>query len=388
MLLISIRLFFFLFLLVGAVLHADWEENLQILVEKGNVPTWMERQIRTDFDKCDPKSFSIENVRQYEDMQFWIKDPMLIHVSIVGGKAEFHPFGEAKTSDRLFSVVGAIEKLCSVFSLPNMEFVVSLHDSLDWYLINSVNRLPFPIFVFARSSEVLQQILIPDWEIFAGYAHFLDELNRAFLSFPWSKRKNKAIWRGATTGGLYTQQNYRAQWRTQLIDQSLVCPRLIDARFSSVCQNEEGLERVIKSYVGSSMSVYDQLQYKYQILIDGNTCAFSRAYWQLFSNSVIFKQNSPHLQWYYGALHPYAHYIPFAHDSSDLAQKIEFAKKNDKLMKQIAANALNFAQNNLKREDVHLYLYLVMIEFAKKQAEASMYVQSDFQKSISVDSVL
>lgn len=361
-------IFFGYFLIVHGCLCANWQQNLKNLVSEARSPRWMHKQIEEDFNQCNPASFSRESRNQFKE-EYWSGegfDFLIVYTVIRSGKPQFTPIGAAG-GRALSSIENAIKRLCSILPLPDVEFAISLSDGVGHNV-----PFPIPIFVFAKTGGLHDLILMPDWEIFEGYDHFLAEIKKATSFFSWEKRKEKAIWRGATTGGSwYTKENYRTQLRTKLVESSFDYPDLIDARFTSICQSDEELKGIMKPYLGKSMNVYEQLRYKYQILIDGNTCSFSRAYWQLLSGSLIFKQDSPYTQWYYGALKPYSHYIPFAHDSSDLAKKIEFARKNDRQMQQIAENARAFAQNNLKTEDVYLYFYLVIQELAKRQAEVN-----------------
>ena len=120
-------------------------------------------------------------------------------------------------------------------------------------------------------------------------------------------------------------------------------------------------------YLGNYCSVAEYIKYKYQILIDGNTTAWERAYWQLFSNSVIFKQNSNKIQWYYEGLKPWIHYIPIENDISDLPEKIKWALNNDEKVYEISQNAQKFAHENLNYEDILYYIYLLLTEYAKLQ---------------------
>ena len=171
--------------------------------------------------------------------------------------------------------------------------------------------------------------------------------------------------------GTYTQNNYLDFPRTKLINLSLKHPNIIDAKFVQplVQMDDNQLKNMFmkSGYVGQRLSIVDQLQYKYQMLIDGNTSSWTRAYWQIFSNSVIFKQESNNIQWYYNYLQPFVHYIPVKHDLSDLVEKIEWAQAHNDSIQKIIENANNFAYNNLQYEDLLLYMYLTLNEYAKLQ---------------------
>lgn len=171
------------------------------------------------------------------------------------------------------------------------------------------------------------------------------------------------------TGSEFTVENFLTISRSQAVALSIKQPDLVDAKFSAVtqCANPEQILKLFNNYFSDPLPVREHLQYKYQILIDGNSCAYSRAYWQMFSNSLIFKQDSPHIQWYYRALIPYVHYILVRSDFSDLLEKIKWAQSHDKEAKRISRNAQKFASKNLQKSEVHFYLYLLLKEYAKKQ---------------------
>jgi len=56
------------------------------------------------------------------------------------------------------------------------------------------------------------------------------------------------------------------------------------------------------------------VKYKYLLDIDGNTCTWPHCYELLLSNSVMFKQESKDIQWFYRGILPYEHYVPISND--------------------------------------------------------------------------
>lgn len=69
----------------------------------------------------------------------------------------------------------------------------------------------------------------------------------------------------------------------------------MNARFTALTQCEPECEEVKDTYAnffGGKQSVEQSLGFKYQVLVDGNGPAYSRARWMLFSNSLVFKQDS------------------------------------------------------------------------------------------------
>ena len=111
----------------------------------------------------------------------------------------------------------------------------------------------------------------------------------------------------------------------------------------------------------------NHLEYKYLVDVDGNSCSFERYFWVLLSNSLVLKQITPNIQWYYSALNPYEHFVPVKEDLSDLLEKYEWALSHDLEAKKIAQNATEFAKENLSTEDVFLYMHCLLKEYARLQ---------------------
>jgi hypothetical protein len=79
------------------------------------------------------------------------------------------------------------------------------------------------------------------------------------------------------------------------------------------------------------------------------------------------KQESDWLLWFYPALKPYEHYVPFAHDCSDLIEKINWCIGNDDKVQGIIKNSNEFAYNNLTYVDMLFYIYNALIAYSKIQ---------------------
>ncbi len=112
------------------------------------------------------------------------------------------------------------------------------------------------------------------------------------------------------------------------------------------------------------MSPQAQVQYKYLIAADGNSFPGSLK-WQLFSGSVVLRNESPWVQWYENALIPNEHYIPYRSDCSDLIEKIEWLKENDDRAQQMAIKAKEFARKNLNSKSVELYVYKLLKAYSR-----------------------
>ena len=61
----------------------------------------------------------------------------------------------------------------------------------------------------------------------------------------------------------------------------------------------------------------------------------------------VLIRKSPFSQWFYPGVKPNIHFIPVERNLGDLIEKLEKLKANDCFAKDIATNALEFAENHL-----------------------------------------
>lgn len=326
------------------------------------IPGWMMAQITSDlalFQSTDISASSLDEV-----MEKFSESDGLFRYKIVNGQVSM----ESKNSNsvltsRALKLQKAFSRLASTMPLPDVDFICCTHD--DSYL-----SLEVPLFVFAKKKHAIAQALIPDFEAFFGYVSDPDQFfKKSENKFPWETKEDKGFWRGSTTGGDFSSSNWKNLPRSQLVLLSIANPRYLNARFTQLCQGAQHNHEMLgmANLVGGTASPLDSLKYKYQIDVDGNTCGYSRCYWILLSNSVSLKQVSDNIQWYYGALVPYVHYIPVANDMSNVINKIQWAQKHDEKAQKIAKNATEFVLNNLREEHIYLYMYLLLTKYAELQ---------------------
>lgn len=333
-------------------------------ISANKAPEWMLQQITEDFLPFAASGFNTEMLDTV--MREAEGGGELVRFRILDNQISVVDQGKLNMGQRLESMRQVLSTLCEMTPLPNMDFIISLGDALDGMNVAA------PVLVFAKHKDSNKVVLIPDFEALSNQGvHLLHIVEQGINKYPWNKKISKAFWRGATTGGMISKDSFLSIPRSQAVKFSLERPSLIDARFTDLvqCDDPELVQEHFSSYFSKPLPVKNHLKYKYQLLIDGNTCAYSRAYWQLFSNCAILKQSSPNLQWFYGLLKPYVHYIPLQNDLSDLPEKILWSKDHDKEVRNIISNAQMLAQENLKQADVYYYLYLTLLEYAKMQKD-------------------
>jgi hypothetical protein len=198
---------------------------------------------------------------------------------------------------------------------------------------------------------------------------------------PWNIKIDKVFWRGSSTGSndkyLYNISNFDKLTRLKLTILSKLYPDLIDAvinKYFEFSDNKDGdnLKKILNLLFDKKMdkiSEVDHLRYKYLIAVDGNTCPWMRVPWIMLSNSVLVKQETKNMEWFYPALKPYFHYVPVKEDLTDIFQQIEWMKSHDKELQKISANAQNFVKNNLMPKDIDAHMTIILNEYAKIQKD-------------------
>jgi hypothetical protein len=103
----------------------------------------------------------------------------------------------------------------------------------------------------------------------------------------------------------------------------------------------------------NGLSIEQQQEYKYIINVDGNTCAWDRVPWVLYSNSVCLKKTSNNVCWYYDFMLKNEHYVEFD-DDSEIEHIINTISIDD--CKRIISNANQFCDDYLKINSHLLYM--------------------------------
>jgi hypothetical protein len=155
----------------------------------------------------------------------------------------------------------------------------------------------------------------------------------ADISF--SAKKNKAFWRGTTTG-----QETRPGNRFTLVKKWFETCDLIHVGFSFICQNKKKYQK----YVKGSCDLSHFLQFKYILSVEGND-KDSGLNWKLNSNSLVLMPRPRVTSWLMETtLVPDYHYVVIKDDFSDLAQKVRWCNNHPQKCKDMIRNANTFMQ--------------------------------------------
>jgi len=337
--------------------------NPDLLQRKLNapIPAWMQQQVKKDL-----ANFPYGITRSMLDQSFLgnrIHQYSLVRFSITDGHISFSHDERTLHSRHFQELLSCIQTLNKLVKLPNVDFMVSLEDGFSEDLDLG------PCFVFAKTKDLKSQILIPDINALAGYTKLRKLIPVGNHKYQWESKLEQAFWRGSSTGGTLTPTTWDSFPRCKLALLSLAHPKDLNAKVTKVVQCENETKTLIhsKGLVAATVDRIDHLKYKYLVDVDGNSCSFERYFWLLLSNSLVIKQVTPYIQWYYGALEPYKHFLPVKEDLSDLMEKIQWARTHDAEAKAMAQNATKFAQENLTAEDTLVYLKHLLDEYAKIQ---------------------
>lgn len=315
--------------------------------------SWMLEQIESDFRGIN--DISLETI----DENFYALkslSPMIVRYRIVDNELYryFIPGEAVSLNDN--NTERAIKTILHRVRLPNMDFLLSYYDAYPLNFPDS-HQLTSPLFVSAKIKNSPYAILIPDWRsIGHWWMSDIKAIKKARTN--WENKRSLALWRGGMTKELrYTLCAISSKNRD-----------ILDARATAhpdFPEHKKQFEE--KGILGERVSWKEFLECKYLPYVDGVMCAAPALQWRLLSGSLTFKPDSEEIQWFYRALKPYIHYVPVKSDLSDLIEKIEWAKEHDGECKQIASQALKFAEENILYHDVLNYFCLTLKRYGTCQ---------------------
>ena len=343
------------------LLHPRLSQSFHRLIQ--NPDPWMAKAIHhqlAHFRVNSPGSID-QMIEDFQKLPDWKEQLLIAKYTIKKGQLFVKDYSVNHKTLQYMSA--ALNRLLQSISLPDMEFVISFQDNLDWI------NLSAPILSHCKRQGNPFIISIPDHEILSGYEKLDKSIDQAVEHSPWDKKKDIAFWRGATTSGDYHLNHWQTFPRTKLVYMGRHS-NIIDAKFSLYIQGAESNEELLaeKDLLGKFLYPHESLDFRYLIDIDGNAPSYSRYYWILRSNCVPLKQMSSFYMWFYPALKPFVHFIPYSDDLSDLPKMVEWAQTHPSESRAIAENSRQFIKGRLTTEHAYAYLYLLLKEYAKLYA--------------------
>jgi len=318
-----------------------------------NIPNWLNEQIEENFkyfvNKKNDIDGTIENFKKFG----LLKSALLIKIKIKNNKISYKNFLPFKYHPRIASLNFFLKNILKIIKFPNVEFLYSIHDYFE-YVDKWQDCLKCPVFCISKLKDKNKVILFPHIEAIRTNENLMNSSFETFPGIEWNKKINKIFWRGTNTGFDDLNKNERYK----IVKFATQNPEFFDVGFSNFVftgKNPKKNEFYIKK---DNCLPKDQLKYKYLLAIDGNAFPGS-FFWQLFSNSLILRNKSNYLEWYYKGLKNNEHYIEYSCEK-DLLEKLMFLKQNDKLTKNVIKNANNFAKEYLINEAIIAYIFKLL----------------------------
>lgn len=220
--------------------------------------------------------------------------------------------------------------------------------------------------------------LIPDgnYLLEAGLLRLRTEIARSQPA--WADRSPTIFWRGSTTGRPRPPGSYDAVANPLAILPRLdMCERLSRGRHRARC--DVGVSRIVQ--IGDPALValveerllrpfvepVDQLAYRHQIVIDGNSSAWVRFPAALAMGACVLLVASPHgyRQWFYDQVVPWTHVVPVASDLSDLEERVDWVLTHDAEAEAIAGRGRELAARLMLDEIVDACVSRLELRFAR-----------------------
>ncbi|MES2215330.1 MAG: glycosyl transferase family 90 [Pseudomonadota bacterium] len=278
-----------------------------------------------------------------------------------------------------FPLLSHFHKLTQKYLINDVDFIVFMRDEVPTGEDIKSHMITLPAFMMSKDLNnpyEKHHLLLPDaYMVDDNWSKLMPQIENANTDNPWHTKINKIFWRGSSTGNggmIYNMENYDKLPRIALAMLSRLYPDLIDAKTSQRGQfvfsiSSLKLYLIFNHLFGgvSWVNEADHIKYKYLISIDGNTCAWKRVPWIMLSNSVLLKQETQKIEWFYPALKPYVHYVPVNERLTDIFPKLAWMQDHDSEIQKISQNAQKFVRNNLMPEDIEAHTVIILNEYHK-----------------------
>lgn len=320
------------------------KEQLENAILYAKDQIWVKEQISEDLQPFQPRISS-------EKIDYWfakLQHPSnkLAKFTIKNNNVMVDVPDEFTTLRSYKTIYQVIKILTDYKYIPDCKFIVALNDYLSY--IPAELKEPVAIFSFAKHIKIPVEkntILIPDWMNISYWDVLSNRIKVAGYLYPWSKKLALIHWRGGMADSM--------QHRVKLI--------ALKNKFTFL---DVGMTEG-KMAVPFLKPEYS-LKYKYQLALDGARTTWERVVWQMHSNTVLIKPDSPQVQWFHKGLQPYINYIPIKDiNDQQIVNLYHWLINHDNKVQKIITNANTFANNNLKIQHFIAYYAVLLPEYAK-----------------------
>lgn len=238
-----------------------------------------------------------------------------------------------------------------------LPFDMNMHDFVDSRM--NTSRYPHSILSMCVLENDPLNIPVPDFYAMKGYDGSLYESD----PLPFEHKVNQLFFIGVSSGDTNPSKNKRIQlcrYALQLPWIDAYISQVIQMRSCDLYHYDPNCSYYLHSYLPSKY----QKMYRHLVSVDGNTAAWDRVPWILASNSVLWKEESSHMCWYYPYLRPWEHYIPFTLEN--LASTWFSYRGYDKILSSIVLSANQFVKDFLYIDKHALYMKTFFQEVSER----------------------
>lgn len=197
---------------------------------------------------------------------------------------------------------------------------------------------------------------------------------------PWHEKVNLVGWRGSSNGGYALSDNWRQFQRHRMValangaspsapyyvESTEKLQKWLDVHFTNIVGCDPETCEVMKQELptAESQKLSDTFKNKVVLDMDGHGLS-GRFYMLLQSDSAVMKQGIVR-EWHDSRLLPWLHYIPLSMGMTELEGMLEYLfGEGDHVLASIAAEGKAWAAQALRREDMRIYMYRLLIELGR-----------------------
>jgi hypothetical protein len=224
---------------------------------------------------------------------------------------------------------------------------IQLHDTYT-YLNDGIDYKD--VLCFGKLKDEKGPVQMPDCYFLGNWGGKYESMkvNREYDTINWTDKMNKIVFAGTTTGSREPKMNERINTCLWARDKGM---SMCDFYITSIAQIEPKriLEEVpdFKYIYRPPIPLHEQLKYRYQLVIDGNTCRWNPDVY--FTNTLAFHWPSRDMLWYFPLLREGFEFVSVDRDS--LINKFTYYENNQREAEYAINNAKMMA-NKLFNEDV------------------------------------
>ncbi|MBP9841150.1 MAG: hypothetical protein KBC64_01845 [Simkaniaceae bacterium] len=353
---------------VETIIAATVTQSFQERLIEWNIEQWVIDQIEEEFSPWEISGITAEQLASVEQLH-----GIAGRFTFINGVFSTTAYPAAWASELKL----LLETLDKLWGLPDLDFLICANSdgfigAVDWPSLKKRAPILSPASVDTIDGVIsfIDHTIQPkEWG--RDQWGFFTMIER--IDMPWEDKLNLAYWRGVISDCLdvhmndwLTVETWGTTPRSQLCDYSLTHPDIVDAKHTGWSGERKPSPDLDALHPPSPWTPYPpQLRYKYLISADGYTTTYPGYQWRLFSNSVTLKATSHKYSWFYRGLQPWVHYVPVAHDFSNLEEMVTWCRDHDDLCKQIASHATAFMKKYQSPEMYFKYAYLVLLKYAE-----------------------